>query len=195
MRKLEFSLQLLWLKTMLLPTMLSYGTLFHLLFPQPPRDSFLQLTLLTLGFSRSLSSLLLLFFPEVRKWFWPLPLNWSLQNLYFLPLGSSSVSSLLGYLKKSQTYHLSYPKVPHYTPSLKSSPFWIFSIKLFYPFFLLVVLQFELRASRLLFIYSTTWATPLAFFCDGFCGDRVSWTICQGLALNHDPPDLCLLNS
>jgi hypothetical protein len=32
-------------------------------------------------------------------------------------------------------------------------------------------------------------------FCKGFFQDRVSRTICPALALNHEPPDLCLLNS
>jgi hypothetical protein len=31
--------------------------------------------------------------------------------------------------------------------------------------------------------------------CDGFFWDRVSKIICSGLALNHNPPDLCLLSS
>jgi hypothetical protein len=29
----------------------------------------------------------------------------------------------------------------------------------------------------------------------GVFQDRVLWTICLGLASNHDPPDLCLLSS
>jgi hypothetical protein len=32
-------------------------------------------------------------------------------------------------------------------------------------------------------------------FCDCFSRDRASRTISLGLALNHDPPDLCLLCS
>jgi hypothetical protein len=39
------------------------------------------------------------------------------------------------------------------------------------------------------------WTTLPAFFCDGFFRNRVSETICPGLALNHDRPDLCLLSS
>jgi hypothetical protein len=34
-------------------------------------------------------------------------------------------------------------------------------------------------------------ALPPALFCVGFFWDRVSRTICPGLALNCDPPDLC----
>jgi hypothetical protein len=30
---------------------------------------------------------------------------------------------------------------------------------------------------------------------EGFFQDRVSQTICLGLALNHNPPELCLLSS
>jgi hypothetical protein len=30
---------------------------------------------------------------------------------------------------------------------------------------------------------------------DVFFWDRVSWTICPGLAENHDPPDLYILSS
>jgi hypothetical protein len=33
------------------------------------------------------------------------------------------------------------------------------------------------------------------YFVMGFFGDRVSGTICQGLASNCDPPDLCFLSS
>jgi hypothetical protein len=33
------------------------------------------------------------------------------------------------------------------------------------------------------------------FFVMVFFLDRVSQPICLGLALNHDPPDLCLLSS
>jgi hypothetical protein len=43
--------------------------------------------------------------------------------------------------------------------------------------------------------YSTAWATPAALFCVGYFPDKVLWTICLGLALKHDPPDLCLLSS
>jgi hypothetical protein len=32
-------------------------------------------------------------------------------------------------------------------------------------------------------------------FCDDFFQDRISQTIYQGLSLNHDSPDLCLLTS
>jgi hypothetical protein len=47
-------------------------------------------------------------------------------------------------------------------------------------FFFLAVLGFELRASRLFGEYSTTWATPPAFFYIGYFWDRVLWTICLG---------------
>jgi hypothetical protein len=33
------------------------------------------------------------------------------------------------------------------------------------------------------------------FFCEGFFRDRVSWTVCPGLALNRSLSDLCLLSS
>jgi hypothetical protein len=42
--------------------------------------------------------------------------------------------------------------------------------------------------------YSTTWASLPVLFCGGYFRDRVSWTICL-VALNCDPPDLCLLSS
>jgi hypothetical protein len=61
-------------------------------------------------------------------------------------------------------------------------------------FFLFVILEFELRAT-------TPWVTLLVFLCVCVCvwwvfSDRVSQTVCEfGLALNHIPPDLCLLSS
>jgi hypothetical protein len=54
-------------------------------------------------------------------------------------------------------------------------------------FFFFVVLEFELRT------YTLSHSTSP--FCNFFFQDRVSRTIYQGLALNHDPPDLCLLSS
>jgi hypothetical protein len=40
----------------------------------------------------------------------------------------------------------------------------------------------------------TPWVTPLAFFCDGFSRYGLSNYLSR-LALNYDPPDLCLLSS
>jgi hypothetical protein len=54
-------------------------------------------------------------------------------------------------------------------------------------FHFLVILGFELRAYLL--SHSTS---P---FLVGYFRDRVSPSICPGLASNHDPPDLCLLSS
>jgi hypothetical protein len=53
------------------------------------------------------------------------------------------------------------------------------SLKRFF-FFFLVVLAFELNASRLLGRHSTPWATPSVLFCVGYFQNRVSWTICPG---------------
>jgi hypothetical protein len=39
------------------------------------------------------------------------------------------------------------------------------------------------------------WATPSALFLWKVFWDRVSWNYLPGLALNHDPSDLCLLSS
>jgi hypothetical protein len=39
------------------------------------------------------------------------------------------------------------------------------------------------------------WAIPPVLFLWKFFQDRVSWTICPGLTLNCNPPDLCLLSS
>jgi hypothetical protein len=74
-------------------------------------------------------------------------------------------------------------------------------VSCFFFFFFNVGLGFQLRASYLL--GSTPWAIHPAlvrvcvcvwwgFF---FFWDRISRTIYPGLALNHDPPDLCLLTS
>jgi hypothetical protein len=41
----------------------------------------------------------------------------------------------------------------------------------------------------------TPWTTSPALFGDGCFRDRVSWSICPGLASNCDPPHLCLLSS
>jgi hypothetical protein len=59
----------------------------------------------------------------------------------------------------------------------------------------LAALEFELRASHLLGWCSYWLALCQPFFVIGFFGDRVSQSICLGLALNGDPPDLCLLSS
>jgi hypothetical protein len=42
---------------------------------------------------------------------------------------------------------------------------------------------------------STAWATPPALFVMGFFEKESHELICSGLALNCDPPDLCLLSS
>jgi hypothetical protein len=39
------------------------------------------------------------------------------------------------------------------------------------------------------------WAIPPALFCVKYFRDRVLRTICLGLDLNQDPPDLCLLGN
>jgi hypothetical protein len=83
-------------------------------------------------------------------------------------------------------------------------------------FFFWVGLGFELRAGalplkphsqpmfELLFIFFVDWGLnsgptprgiPPALFCDEFFRDRVSQTMCLGLALNCDPPVLCFLSS
>jgi hypothetical protein len=54
--------------------------------------------------------------------------------------------------------------------------------------YLFAVLGFEPRAYTLNHSASS-------FFVMGFVQDRVSQSICLGLALNHHPPDLCLLSS
>jgi hypothetical protein len=51
----------------------------------------------------------------------------------------------------------------------------------FFPSFFGVVLGFELNA------YTLTHTKSPFFVCDGFFRDRLSQTICPGLALNHDP--------
>jgi hypothetical protein len=70
---------------------------------------------------------------------------------------------------------------------------FILDLSDFYLFIFLAVLGLELRAFTLshsagpLFIY--------LFFCEGFFRDRVSQNYVPKLALNCDPPDLCLLSS
>jgi hypothetical protein len=63
-----------------------------------------------------------------------------------------------------------------------------------YIFFFLVVLGFEFRALHLLGRCSITWATLPALFCDGVFQAGLR-NYLPGLALNHDPPDFCLLTS
>jgi hypothetical protein len=53
---------------------------------------------------------------------------------------------------------------------------WLYVLFLSF-FFLLSVLEFELRVSCLLGRRSTTWVAPPAHFCDGLIWDRVSQTI------------------
>jgi hypothetical protein len=55
-------------------------------------------------------------------------------------------------------------------------------------------LVWQLRASHLPMqaSYHLSLSTTI---CIGYFQNRVSQTICRGLALNHDPPDLCLLSS
>jgi hypothetical protein len=60
----------------------------------------------------------------------------------------------------------------------------------------------QFKGYLLLFFLAALWfeladasATPPALFCDRFFKDRVLKTICLGLALNCDSPDLCLLTS
>jgi hypothetical protein len=63
-------------------------------------------------------------------------------------------------------------------------------------FFFLVALEFEPRTSHFLGrqVYCLSHsASP--FFCDRFFQDRVLLTICPELAMNCDPPDLCLLSN
>jgi hypothetical protein len=57
------------------------------------------------------------------------------------------------------------------------------------PFF--VVLRFELRP----YTWSHSTSPFCVYVCVEFFHDRVLQTICPGLALNQDPPDLCLLSS
>jgi hypothetical protein len=54
---------------------------------------------------------------------------------------------------------------------------------------------FELRASHLLGMHDTTWATLPAFFCVGYFQDRVSGKYLPQLASNCNLSDLCLLSS
>jgi hypothetical protein len=63
-----------------------------------------------------------------------------------------------------------------------------------YIFFFLVVLGFEFRALHLLGRCSINWATLPALFCDGVFQAGLR-NYLPGLALNHDPPDFCLLTS
>jgi hypothetical protein len=58
---------------------------------------------------------------------------------------------------------------------------------IFFSFIYLVILGFELRAYTLR--HSTITKN------DKFFGDRLLPTICPQLALNHNPPDLCLLSN
>jgi hypothetical protein len=60
-------------------------------------------------------------------------------------------------------------------------------VYLFIYLFYFVVLGFELM--------STPWTNLPALFCGGFFRERVSLTICLGLASNSYPPDLCLLSN
>jgi hypothetical protein len=62
----------------------------------------------------------------------------------------------------------------------------VLNIKLFFFF---AFLGLELRA------YTLSHSTSPAFLCDGIFRDRVTQTILPRLALNLDPPDLCLLSS
>jgi hypothetical protein len=59
------------------------------------------------------------------------------------------------------------------------------------PFFFLVVLGFELRASR--FLGSALPFMPWAIFCSGYFGDKVSLFI--QACIDHDPPILSFLLS
>jgi hypothetical protein len=54
-------------------------------------------------------------------------------------------------------------------------------------FFVFAILGLELKA------YSLSHSPAL--FCEGFFWDRISQIICPGLALNCDPPDICLLSN
>jgi hypothetical protein len=63
--------------------------------------------------------------------------------------------------------------------------------------FLLVELGFEHLASCLLLRHSTTSATlqpPLFFLCVGYFQDSLENCLSR-LALNHNPPDFCLLST
>jgi hypothetical protein len=55
-------------------------------------------------------------------------------------------------------------------------------------FFFFALLGLELRAYTLSH-------SPSPFFVIGFFRDRGSWNYLPRMASNHDPPDLCLLNS
>jgi hypothetical protein len=63
-------------------------------------------------------------------------------------------------------------------------------------FFFFAVFGFEVRASftfaRQVLYHLSRLASPFLWW---VFWDRVSWTICLGLAWNHDPSDLCLLSS
>jgi hypothetical protein len=62
---------------------------------------------------------------------------------------------------------------------------------LWYTFFFFLVLELELRALP----RATPPALLFFFFLWRIFQDKILQTICPGLALNCDPPDLCLLSS
>jgi hypothetical protein len=91
---------------------------------------------------------------------------------------------------------------PHVCHGRKSRGlFWLSSTHkscVHYPrlsfFFFLMALVFELRALCLLGRHSYCWRYSVSPFLWWVFWDRVLQTICSGLALNLDPPDLCLLS-
>jgi hypothetical protein len=121
---------------------------------------------------------------------WQPPLTWASQTLTWGVTGFHGVRRVSHWRGRRYYYYffifLSY--------WISSYILWEKKGMLSIYLFIFVVLGFELRDYTL--SHSTSPLGWWSFFLgDGFFRDRVLWTICLGLTLNHDLPDICLLSS